>query len=339
MPRRKGGAAFLDNPISTPYNEEAERKGIPISNTVAVLGSFVVDLGCMTPRVPRPGETLRGGPFRMGPGGKGSNQAIAAHRAGAQVRLITQIGRDELSRVALELYERDGISTEYVYRTAESETGVALILVSEDDGQNSIVVAPGACLKLTRGQVRRAESAIASADVFLTQWETSEESVDEGLRLARHHGVTTVFNPAPLSPMPLGWLTLSDVLVPNETEAAGLSGLPVESEADIRACAGWFSKRGVKHVVLTLGARGAFLKSGPVERFFPALRLGRALDTTGAGDCFCGALCCALAQGMGIENACRFGNTAAALCVMRRGTAPAMPYRREIDEQFPMAPE
>ena len=301
---------------------------------VCVLGSFAVDLMSVTPHLPLPGETVLGQSFHMGAGGKGSNQAIAAHKAGARVQFITKIGRDAFADFAKSTYAALGMDVTYVYQDAQAATGAALILVQAESGQNSIVVNPGACMQLTAQEIEQAADAIGQARIFLTQLETNLPPVLQALSLAKAKGVPTILNPAPFQPMDDAVLQQTDWLTPNETEAGLLCGFPIASVEDAQRAAGVLRAKGVAHVVITLGEKGLFYADAERSFHLPAQQSGAVIDTTGAGDCFNGALACALSQGASPEQACRFANAAASLCVTRMGAASSMPTREQIERQM-----
>src|SRR5215467_10356593 len=204
---------------------------------VTVMGSFVADLAFRTKRLPAWGETMMGSEFRLGPGGKGSNQAVAAARLGGRVSFISKLGQDPLGDVARRTYAEEGIDTQFLFATEEHATGGATIIVDEATGENAIVVVPGACFQLTCEEVDRAQPIIAESAVFMTQLELSVETVEHGLRLARNLGIPTIFNPAPALPFPDRIYPLCDYLTPNESEASGLIGEPVTSIADAERAA------------------------------------------------------------------------------------------------------
>lgn len=298
---------------------------------VAVLGIFVADLAFRAPRLPVMGETILGQGFKDGPGGKGSNQAIAAARAGAEVQMITRIGRDTFGEMARKAWAADGIDVSAVIEDAELPTGAAFIFVSTETGNNAIIVESGAAANLSPEDVAAAETAIASAAVLLTQFEQPVETAIAGLTLARRHGVVTILNPAPAVAAPEAIYPLCDYITPNETEAASLTGLPVTNEAEARAAAVELVRRGAKNAVITLGENGALLLGAAGSVLVPAFPVAHVVDTTGAGDAFNGGFAVALAEGMSPVEAVRFGCATAALSVQKPGTAPSMPVRGEID--------
>lgn len=299
--------------------------------TVAVLGIFVADLAFKAPRLPVLGETILGQGFASGPGGKGSNQAIAAARAGAAVRLITRIGRDTFGDMAQRAWAADGVDTTAVRIDAELPTGAAFIFVSTATGDNAIIVESGAAARLSPADVAAAEAAIAGSRVFVTQFEQPVETALAGLRLARRHGVVTVLNPAPAVPVEPAIYGLCDFVTPNETEATTLTGRRVETEAEALEAARTLISLGARNAVITLGEKGALLHGEAGTAMVPACRVERVVDTTGAGDAFNGGFAVALAEGRSPLDAVRFANATAALSVQKPGTAPSMPTRAEID--------
>ena len=304
---------------------------MPERASVAVLGIFVADLAFKAPRLPVLGETILGQGFASGPGGKGSNQAIAAARAGAAVRLITRIGRDTFGDMAQRAWAADGVDISAVRVDAELPTGAAFIFVSTATGDNAIIVESGAAARLSPADVAAAEAAITGSRVFVTQFEQPVETALAGLRLARQHGVATVLNPAPAVPVDPAIYGLCDFVTPNETEAATLTGRPVETEADALEAARALVALGARNAVITLGEKGALLHGEAGTAMVPACWVERVVDTTGAGDAFNGGFAVALAEGRSPLDAVRFANATAALSVQKPGTAPSMPNRAEID--------
>ena len=296
------------------------------------MGSYVADLAFRTPRLPRWGETVMGASFALGPGGKGSNQAVAAARLGSEVVFITKLGRDTFGELALGTYKAEGIDTEFVFQSDEHATGGAAIIIDELKGENAIVVVPGACFQLSTEEVSRAESAIANCAAFLTQLELPIAVVEHGLRLARKLNVPTIVNPAPAHELPSSIYPLCDYLTPNETEAAALTGISVTSLSHAERAAEVLLTRGVRNVVVTLGAQGALVKNARLAQHVPAFDAGLVVETTGAGDAFSGGFAIALAEGMDILSAARFGCAVAGISVTRPGTAPSMPQRSEVEK-------
>lgn len=298
---------------------------------VVVLGIFVADLAFMAPRLPVMGETILGEDFRIGPGGKGSNQSIAAARAGGKVALITRVGRDAFGEIARKTWAADGVDTSAVIEDPIAPTGAAMIFVSTETGNNAIIVVSGAAGKLAPADVHAADRLIAGARVFMTQFEQPIPTAIEGLRAARRHGVTTVLNPAPAVAVDDSIYGLCDYVTPNETEAAALTGLPVSSEAEALAAAKELVRRGARNALITLGENGALLHGADGTHRVPSFKVAKVVDTTGAGDAFGGGFAVALSEGKSPVEAVRFGCATAAFSVQKPGTAPSMPTRDEIE--------
>jgi ribokinase len=295
---------------------------------VTVVGSFNMDLSVRTPRMPVTGETILGGPFTTGPGGKGGNQAVAAARLNADVTMLVKLGQDVFGDQAAQNLVREGIHPEYILRTAETHTGVAIIAV-DDAGDNLIIVAGGANNLVTPADVEAARHAIRGADVLLAQLEIPLDAVERAVRIAKEEGVRVILNPAPGMPLSRRLLAGVDVLTPNETESQLITGMPVGSPQEAEAAAQSLLAQGVGAVVVTLGAKGALVVSPQGATLVPGHAV-KVVDTTGAGDAFSGALAVALAEGQSLVGAAAFANAAAAIQVTRSGTAPAMPHRDEI---------
>jgi ribokinase len=308
-----------------------------MGKSVFVLGSFVADVAFRMARLPAWGETLMGDTFVLGPGGKGSNQAVAVARAlegsGAKAVFLSKLGDDAFGQLARSIWAEAGVDASLVKNCATA-TGAAAILIDAVRGENAIIVVPGACFTLTPAEVEAAGEAIAGASVFLTQLELPLDVVERGLRIAREAGVATILNPAPAPEKPLAdsLLGLADYFIPNESEAALLTGLPVENVEQAKVAAVALQKRGAKNVILTLGAKGALVCAADgTATVVPAVDAGPVLETTGAGDAFCGGFAAALSEGKGLLEAVRFGCATAGISVTRAGTAPSMPKRVEIE--------
>jgi len=293
---------------------------------IVIVGSFNTDLTTYMERMPRPGETVYGRKFVIGPGGKGSNQAVAAARLGAEVTFIGRVGRDAFGELALNTWRAEGINTAAVVQDAEHATGVAPIFV-EDSGENMIVVALGANLAITRADVDAAAATFAQADILLTQLEINYDMVAYALQVGKAKGLRTILNPAPAGTLPADVVALADFITPNETELEALSGKP---HASIEDAARSLLTTAEQTVVVTVGARGAQLIRQDRSKLIPTYKVD-VVDTTGAGDAFNGGLAVALAEEKPLEDAIAFANAAAALCVTRPGTTVSMPYRAEVD--------
>ena len=299
---------------------------------VTVAGSLNMDLVVRTPRIPRPGETIIGGEFRTVPGGKGANQAVAAARLGAQAAMVGRVGGDAFGGLLLENLAAAGVDHTFVTQDPQAATGVALIEV-DDAGQNSIVVVSGANKRLSPADVEAAAAAIGAADVLLLQLESPLETVTRAAQVARAQGVTVILNPAPARPVPAGLLGLVDVLIPNESETALLTGLPVGDQEQAQAAAAALRRMGVATVILTLGERGALLAYEGGAELFPAFDV-TPVDTTAAGDAFVGGLAVALAEGWPLQEAVRWGNAAGALATTVLGAQPSLPTRQALEDML-----
>jgi ribokinase len=299
---------------------------------ITVFGSFVADLTSFAPHLPARGETVFGGPFRSGPGGKGSNQGVAAQKAGADVIMITKLGKDAFADIALKCYKNAGIDTRFVFQDEKYETGAALIMVENGTGENCIVVSAGACGHITLEEVRSAALEIKTSKILLAQLETNLDAVIEAINIAKRYDVKVILNPAPVREIPDDLYLKIDILTPNETEACILSGIPVNDKESAGKAAEYFIQKGVGSVIITMGANGAFLLSDGFKGHIPAFRVDDVVDTTGAGDAFNGVLAAALAEGKDIMQAVVFANAAAAISITRSGTSDAMPDRAEINK-------
>jgi ribokinase len=281
------------------------------------------------------GETLLGTDFDMGPGGKGSNQAVGAARLGAEVELVAVIGQDLFGDLAMALYQREGVGVAHLRRSAERNTGVGFITLNAA-GENHIVLDMGANHLLSPEDVDRAEPLIARSDAVLSVLEINPATAAQGLRLARRHGAITILNPAPAQPLSDDLLSVVDVLTPNESELRILSGLPPDDPTDTLELARRLLQRGVRHLVVTRGSQGALIISAGGATQAVAGVPVTVVDTTGAGDAFTCALGVALAEAgvadeASVLAAVRFAVYAGALACTRLGVVPALPTRAEVE--------
>ncbi|HNW59607.1 MAG TPA: ribokinase [bacterium] len=295
---------------------------------IIVVGSSNTDMIIKTERIPKPGETVIGGAFSMAAGGKGANQAVAAARAGGQVTFIARVGADLFGEQAVVGFIADGIEVTHVLRDKRSPSGVALIYVDRK-GENSIAVASGANAQLAPADVRRARAEIAAADVLLMQLETPLETIAAAAEIAAKHHVPVILNPAPAQPLPPALLEKITILTPNEHEAELLTGIAVNNARDAAAAAENLLARGVGMVIITLGAKGAYVHAADFKGMVPGFSVA-AVDTTAAGDVFNGALAVALGERRPLAEAVRFAHAAAALSVTKLGAQPSAPQRRAI---------
>lgn len=292
---------------------------------IVVVGSFNVDLTSYMERIPVPGETVEGDRFVTGPGGKGSNQAVAAARLGAEVTFIGRVGKDVFAPIALNIWKDEGINTDFVVQDPNVSTGVAPIFV-EKSGENSIVVVLGANLAITTEDIDKAADVIAEADILMTQLEITDEIMAYALKVAKDKGIKTILNPAPARPLPSEIIALADYITPNETELATLSS----DHRDVIEMGRSLLVRDDQTIVATLGASGARYIQKVDTESIPTYKVD-VVDTTGAGDAFNGGLAVGLAEGKTLKDAIAFANATAALCVTKPGTAPSMPRRDAVE--------
>ncbi len=297
---------------------------------IVILGIFVADTAYRADRQPKMGETILGTSFVLGPGGKGSNQSVAAAMAGGNVHFITRLGPDAFAEIAQATWAKAGVVPE-VTVDHDSYTGAAYIFIENSTGNNAIIVAAGAAGRVSVEDVEAKRDLIEGASVFVTQLEQPIPAAIRGLEIARAAGVTTILNPAPAAELSDAMLALCDYITPNETEAEALTGLPVTTIAEAEAAADALMARGVGAVVITLGSNGALYRDKTRTVHVPVVSAGPVVETTGAGDAFNGGFAVALSEGRDIADAMRFANATAGISVTRAGTAPAMPSRTEIE--------
>ena len=296
---------------------------------VVVVGSFNMDLVVKAGQRPQTGETLMGEEFGMFIGGKGSNQAIAAARLGANVTMIGRLGADLFGDTLMAAHIEEGICTDYVIRDTEVGTGVASILI-DADGDNSIVLVPQANMRLTVADIEQASESIAAANVLLLQLEVPISASQRAAEIAKSNGASVVLNPAPAQELPDDFLAQVDILTPNEVETESLSGVKVSTATDAERAATVLLNKGLSAVILTLGARGSLLLTSDLTQQVPAYSV-EVVDTTAAGDAFCGALATALARGEHLADAVAFASAAGALAVTVLGAAPSMPTAAQVE--------
>ncbi len=305
-----------------------------MTKPIVILGIFVADTAYRADRQPKMGETIMGKSFVLGPGGKGSNQAVAAAMAragaGGKTHFITRLGKDAFADIARATWDRAGVVAE-VTEDAESYTGAAYIFIEEATGNNAIIVSPGAAGRVSVADVEAKRALIEGAAVFVTQLEQPIPAARAALEIARAAGVRTILNPAPAAPLDDAMLALCDIVTPNESEAEALTGLAVTSVAEAERAADALLARGVGAVVVTLGGNGALYRDRTRSVHVPVISAGPVVETTGAGDAFNGGFAVALSEGRDVVEAVRFGCATAGISVTRPGTAPAMPSRAEIE--------
>ncbi len=300
-----------------------------MTKSAMVFGSFVVDLMSRTPHLPKPGETVKGLDFTMGPGGKGFNQCVACHKAGAKVQMMTKLGQDSFSRVCLDTMEELGMDKKLIISTDKYSTGTAIIMVDENTAENQIVVVPSACTKISDEEVESIRDTLKNCDYVLTQLETNLSAVEKLVEISKDTGTKVILNTAPIQKFKEEMLRDIYMVTPNEIEAEILTGVKVEDLESANKASKWFIDRGVKKVIITLGKRGVFVFDGEKSKILPAYKV-EAIDTTGAGDAFNGGLLAALTEGKDLWEACEFGNAVGALSVQKLGTTPSMPTKEEV---------
>jgi len=296
---------------------------------IVVIGSCNTDMVVKSDRLPVPGETILGGAFMMNPGGKGANQAVAVARLGGNVTFVSKTGNDLFGKQSIEMYNEENINTDYIFSDPNLPSGVALIMV-DTNGENCIVVASGANASLSIQDIEKARNVIESADILLMQLEIPMQTVEYAAKLANDKGIKVILNPAPAAFLSNELLKCLYAIIPNENEAEMLSGIKVSDWNSAKQAADIISSKGVDVVVITLGSKGAFIKEGDTYHEVLVEKI-KAVDTTAAGDTFCGAICIGLSENLSIEQAVRMANKAAGITVTREGAQAAIPYRKEIE--------
>jgi len=301
-----------------------------MSKPIVILGVFVADTAYRADRAPKMGETIMGNSFALGPGGKGSNQAVAAAMAGGDVHFISKLGLDPFADMALTAWDKAGV-TPQITQDDNSYTGAAYIFIEEATGNNAIIICPGVAGTIDPAFIDGHADLIRNASIFMTQLEQPMPAALRALQIAKAGGATTILNPAPAADLPEGMLALCDYVTPNESEAEALTGLPVRSVDEAKLAAQALLDKGVGAAIITLGENGALYYDGKGAVHVPVFKAGPVVETTGAGDAFNGGFATALSQGMPPVDAVRFGCATASISVTRPGTAPSMPARSEID--------
>lgn len=301
---------------------------------IVVFGSYITDFVMRTTAFPVPGQSVIGSSFKMGPGGKGSNQTIAALKTGANAIFVTKVANDTFGEYAQTFYKTEGYDTSGFIIGNASHTGAANIVVNEQTGENAIVVTPGISMEYTPEDMAHVKAFIDDADYLVLQLEVSEYATSEAIIYARQKRIPIILNPAPAADFVKPLLKDIDYLTPNETEASLLTGLPVdEDKSNIRAAAKALYEMGVAHVIITLGGNGVYAFDGKNGQFIPALDVV-AVDTTGAGDAFNGGFAAALAEGKGFFDAALYGVAVSGLSVTKEGTSLSMPTKQAADQVY-----
>ena len=301
--------------------------------SICVFGIFVADICFFADSIPVAGQTILGEKYIIGPGGKGSNQAIAAARAGGEVSFISKVGSDNYADLAISLYKDSGINYDGLEIDENESTGSAGILINRKTGENAINVVPGAAGTIGKNLIDKNLSIIKDSKIFLTQLETPKDVTLYALKEAKSQNCITILNPAPSSEIPDDFFQYIDFFTPNETEASFYFNKLVKNEDDCKVAGKYFLEKGVKNILITLGEKGCYFKNIDEEFLMPASHLNNpVVDTTGAGDAFNGALSVALSQNKTYKQSIEFANLVAGISVTREGAANSMPMKKEIEE-------
>tara|TARA_B100000700_G_scaffold325833_1_gene435670 strand:+ start:1637 stop:2554 length:918 start_codon:yes stop_codon:yes gene_type:complete len=302
-------------------------------SSISILGIYVADLVFFGKKIPIEGETILGNNFVIGPGGKGSNQAVAAAKAGVKTYFISKIGDDQFGEMATKIYDEAKVDYSNVIISREHSTGAAAIMVNEESGANAINVFPGAAAAITNADIDKAENIIKDSKIFLTQLEAPKETVLYAIKKAHSLGVKTVLNPAPAAEIDKSIFPFIDYFTPNETEASFYVGHAVNSNDDASRAASKLLDMGIKNVIITLGEKGAYFANANETFSSPIANLSNpVVDTTGAGDAFNAGFAVALTENKSIKDAISFASATAGLSTTKIGTANSMPNRDEIDK-------
>ena len=303
--------------------------------SICVFGIFVADICFFADSIPVAGQTILGDKYLIGPGGKGSNQAIAAARAGGEVSFISKVGRDNYADLAISLYKDSGINYDGLEIEENESTGSAGILINRKTGENAINVVPGAAGAIGKNLIDKNLNIIRNSKIFLTQLETPKDVTLYALKEAKSQNCITILNPAPSSEIPDDYFQFFDFFTPNKTEASFYLNKPVKNEDDCKVAGNFFLEKGVKNILITLGEKGCYFKNSNEEFLMPASKLNKpVVDTTGAGDAFNGALSVALSQNKTYKQSIEFANLVAGISVTREGAANSMPTKKEIEESI-----
>ncbi|MCY4444983.1 MAG: ribokinase [Rhodobacteraceae bacterium] len=300
------------------------------SKRIIVLGAYVSDATFRAERMPKLGETIIGQSFKFGPGGKGSNQAVASARLGSNVSFISRLGDDAFAKMAYELWKEEGVEP-LIVTDLEKGTGSACIYVDTHKGSNAITIVPGAALNICAADIEQFKYSIQSGSIFIAQLETPLDATIRALEISRQSSLTTILNPAPAVKLDRQILSLVDYLIPNEIEAELLTGIEVKSIEDARVASVRLIDLGCHASIITLGEKGALFNNGQSISIIPAPQIREVIDTTGAGDCFCGAFAHAMLQNLPPLEAVQFACNAAAISTTQQGAANSMPSIDDVN--------
>lgn len=300
--------------------------------SISILGIYVADLVFFADKIPEQGESVLGQEHVIGPGGKGSNQAVAVAKAGGNVNFISKIGNDQYGEMASQLYKESNVGTSNVIISKDHTTGAAGIFVNKQTGENSITVVPGAAGKITKEDINQASDTIKQSSIFLTQLEVPIDVVEYAIEIASSHNVITILNPGPAAKLQDKTFKLIDYFTPNETETSFYVNHKVETQEDLKKATNQLLERGIKNIIITLGDKGAYFANKNENFMVDAFDLtNEVVDATGAGDAFNAGLAVALTEGKNIKEAIQFANAVGGLSATKIGTAKSMPLREEID--------
>ena len=304
-----------------------------LKNKIIVIGIFVVDLSFKSTKLPKPGETVIGDHYNIGPGGKGSNQCVSIARAGGDVSLIARIGDDEFGKMGLDLYEKENVGTEGLVITKDEKTGSATISI-DGNGMNSIIVVPGAASGLTKEMVNQKSYLFRESSMLLTGFEIPLDVTIYSLKIAKSNNLKTILNPAPYFNLNHEIYKTVDYLTPNEHEASALTKIDIKTIDDARFAGKKICELGVSTSIITMGEKGVLCTRDSSDNeglYFPSIKLkDPVIDTVGAGDVFNGAFATAISEGINLEEALLFANNAASISVTKIGAALSSPYRDQI---------
>lgn len=307
-----------------------------MSSKISILGSINLDSTYHVDKIPLPGETIHVNKKTFAAGGKGANQAVAAKRSGATVSFIGAVGNDAAGKYMLNELEKEKINLSNVQIKDTAQTGTATVLLDEN-GQNSILVYAGANGLIDSSQINKAEDTIANSDYIIAQFETPISAIISAFTIAKKHGVTTILNPAPATTIDNKLLKVTNIIVPNETESAAITGINVTDEESMQRTARYFREKGVKVTIITLGSRGVYYSSPTENRFISAYKVN-AVDTTGAGDTFIGAMTSVLTTDLlNISVAIDYGQQASSITVQGIGAQPSIPTKEKIKQVYRMS--
>lgn len=308
-----------------PENEKTTN----LMSKIVVIGSSNTDMIIRCDRLPVQGQIVAGGEFAMRAGGKGANQSIAIARMGGRVSFITKIGNDLFGKQSLELYKSEGISSDYVFSDPNHPSGIGLIM-ADSSGEKYISIAQGAIRDLSIENIDQARPAIERAEILLMELEIPSETANYVMEIASENNVTVILNPSPIQMISPDLLRRVRIIIPNKTEASLLTGILVNDWESARQAADSIHEKGIETVIITLGSKGVLVRDKDAYYEIPAEKV-ETVDTTAAGDTFCGVFCVGLSEGMDVVDAARLANRAAAISVTRPGSQDAIPYRAEVD--------